>query len=165
MLIRQLNNTGDTIVEVLISIAVVSSVLGAGYVGANHSSTTIQEAQEHQIATSIAQTQLELLNSQTGLARLNTPTPTFPSSALPSCYAQVSGTYLLNTPNTGKQSRCSPYDSSVYPENFNVNITDVTDPSQSPPPTLDTYQVEVSWQHLGGAQKNDIKMFFQTAGQ
>ena len=93
MLIKRLNKTGDTIVEVLIAIAVISLVLGAGYVAANRSSTNIEVAEEHQIATTVAQTQLELLNNDTSLAGI----PNESNNTVVACYppgSQVLSAYI-----------------------------------------------------------------------
>lgn len=56
---------GDTIVEVLIAIAVISSVLGTAYAITNRSVQTNQSSAEHTVATKVAETQIELLKSFT----------------------------------------------------------------------------------------------------
>jgi type II secretory pathway pseudopilin PulG len=55
---------GDTIVEVLIALAVLGSALGLSYATANRSLAGARQAQEHSEALQIAQGQLELLRSQ-----------------------------------------------------------------------------------------------------
>ena len=56
---------GDTMVEVLIAIAVISSVLGSAYAITNRSVQTNQGSQERSVATKVAEAQLELLKSYT----------------------------------------------------------------------------------------------------
>lgn len=56
---------GDTIVEVLIAIAVISSVLGTAYAITNRSVQTNQSSAERSVATKVAESQLELLKSFT----------------------------------------------------------------------------------------------------
>jgi prepilin-type N-terminal cleavage/methylation domain-containing protein len=50
---------GDTIVEVLIAMAVMSLVLGGAYVTTNRSLLAARDAQEHSQALKLAQTQVE----------------------------------------------------------------------------------------------------------
>ncbi len=52
-------------VEVLVAIAVISSVLGTAYAITNRSVQTNQNSAERSVATKVAQTQLELLKSFT----------------------------------------------------------------------------------------------------
>lgn len=55
----RLNQAGDTIVEVLIAIAVISSVLGTAYAVVNSATKTSQQSQEHSRALAIAESQIE----------------------------------------------------------------------------------------------------------
>lgn len=57
------NQTGDTIVEVLIVIAIISSVLGGAYAMTNRNVNNNQQAQEHSQALKVAESQLEQLKS------------------------------------------------------------------------------------------------------
>lgn len=56
-----MNMHGDTIVEVLLAIVVVSMVLGGAFVSVNRSMTGGRQSQERGEAMKLAQTQLELL--------------------------------------------------------------------------------------------------------
>ena len=53
---------GDTIVEVLVCMAIISAVLGTAYTAVNRSVKNSQQAQEHSQALLIAESQLELLS-------------------------------------------------------------------------------------------------------
>jgi Tfp pilus assembly protein PilV len=57
------NKRGDTIVEVLIAIAVVSAVLGSAYAMTSRNVQNSQQAQEHSQALKVAESQVELLKS------------------------------------------------------------------------------------------------------
>lgn len=59
----RLTQRGDTIVEVLIVIAVMSSVLGGAYAITNRNVNNNQQAQEHSQALKVAESQLEQLKS------------------------------------------------------------------------------------------------------
>lgn len=62
-LVRKLSQRGDTIVEVLIAIAVASAILGGSYTIANKSSQQIRNAQERTEASKIAAGAVEKLAS------------------------------------------------------------------------------------------------------
>jgi len=59
-----LNQVGDTIVEVLVCIAVISGVLGTAYAIMNNSVQSNQSSQEHNNALKVAESQLEQLKSR-----------------------------------------------------------------------------------------------------
>ena len=63
MLAIKLRQNGDTIVEVLIAILIISMVLGGAFAASNRSSRSLQQAQEHTTALKIAEGQVELLKS------------------------------------------------------------------------------------------------------
>jgi Tfp pilus assembly protein PilV len=60
------NQRGDTIVEVLIAVAVVSLVLAGSYAIANRNLRTIQDTQEHAQALQLAQREVEGLRALAG---------------------------------------------------------------------------------------------------
>lgn len=57
------NSRGDTIIEVLIAIAIASFVLGGAFVVVNRTLANSQQAQEHTEALRLAESQLEQLKS------------------------------------------------------------------------------------------------------
>ncbi|MDB5166053.1 MAG: hypothetical protein JWM37_125 [Candidatus Saccharibacteria bacterium] len=63
MLKRLSNQRGDTIVEVLIALAVVAVVIVSAFAITNRSNKAIQSAQEADQATKLAQSQVEFLRS------------------------------------------------------------------------------------------------------
>lgn len=72
MQLRRLQQRGDTIVEVLIAIAVVGMVLGGAYVVVNSNVKNNQRAQEQSRAVKVAESQLEQLRNYA----VNNPLPT-----------------------------------------------------------------------------------------
>ncbi len=60
---KRLHDRGDTIVEVLLAIAVVSAVLGAAFASSNQSLTGTRQAQERGEATKFVESQLERLKA------------------------------------------------------------------------------------------------------
>lgn len=67
---------GDTIIEVLIAIAIVSLTLGSAYAVASRTMRNAQQAQEHTEALKLLEGQLERLKSMSG----NTTSPIYTSS-------------------------------------------------------------------------------------
>ena len=63
MQLKHFSQRGDTIVEVLIAIAVIAAVLGGSYVVVNNSTNNNQAAQERTAAVGLAESQLEMLRS------------------------------------------------------------------------------------------------------
>lgn len=59
--VKLFNETGDTIVEVLMAIAIISIILGGAFVSANHSLANSRQAQERGEALKIAESQFEQL--------------------------------------------------------------------------------------------------------
>lgn len=81
---------GDTIVEVLIAVAVVSVVITSAYLVANRSTNGIQGAQEQSYAQKLVEQQTELLRSA---ASLPTTSGCYDTSASPPLYVVPSGYY------------------------------------------------------------------------
>lgn len=61
---RRINQSGDTIVEVLIAIAVSSAVLGSSYAIVSRTIKSQQQTSEHTDALNLAESQLELLRQR-----------------------------------------------------------------------------------------------------
>lgn len=59
----KLTTAGDTIVEVLIAIAIVSAVIGGAYVSTGHSIRGSLQAQEHSTALKLAESQIEMISA------------------------------------------------------------------------------------------------------
>ncbi|MDB5170236.1 MAG: hypothetical protein JWN82_632 [Candidatus Saccharibacteria bacterium] len=79
MMRRLRSSAGDTIVEVLIAMAVASAVLGGAYAVVNHTLANSRQAQEHAEALKIAQGQVERISAlaTTNLVGLTSPTTKF----------------------------------------------------------------------------------------
>lgn len=60
---KHLTQAGDTIVEVLISIAIVSTILGGAFVTTRNSQAGVRDSQEHAEALKLVESQLEQLRA------------------------------------------------------------------------------------------------------
>ncbi|HSX43099.1 MAG TPA: prepilin-type N-terminal cleavage/methylation domain-containing protein [Candidatus Saccharimonadales bacterium] len=63
MSLRIRNERGDTLVEVLIAMAIISLVLVGAYVTSNRNAATLQATQEREQAQRVVEAQLELLRN------------------------------------------------------------------------------------------------------
>lgn len=75
MLIRRFNQRGDTILEVLISVAILSLILGISFSLANRSSKANQQAVERVEAYNLGQAQLEQLKAYLSDSSHSVPAP------------------------------------------------------------------------------------------
>ncbi len=82
---RQYRQRGDTIVEVLICVLIVSMVLAGAYVTTQRSSSGIRNSQEHAEALKLIQSQIEQLRSNAAAQPTATVPKIFTISAQPFC--------------------------------------------------------------------------------
>jgi len=90
---RQLGQRGDTIVEVLICIGIVSLILTGAYVTTHRSSLAIRDAQEHAEALKLAQGQLEQIRQNAGSA-----TPTVFTQTAGNAFCMVNAAVVNTAP-------------------------------------------------------------------
>lgn len=103
------NQRGDTIVEVLISIAIISLILAGAYAITNTSLRTTRDSEERAAALKLTQGQFELIrsmmNSTAGAAVLNAPPATTGSFCIiPNTTASSQPTVLASTSANCKQN-------------------------------------------------------------
>jgi type II secretory pathway pseudopilin PulG len=165
MIYRLAEQTGDTIVEVMVSIAVLTLVLVGAYITANRSLHSERDAQEHTQALTIAQGQIEDLHAGYQLGNADGTTslcfnPTNPTIS-------TDGKYCFE--NSAGQFDTSPSDTTdgLLPvSNYWYAITDshlydITLFSSSPKPiTSPTYEVTVSWPSVFGGTGN-VQLFYR----
>ncbi len=98
---HRINQRGDTIVEVLISIAIISLILGGAYVTTNNSLHAERGSQERTNATKLVESQIEAMKN----VALNNPDALFKTA--PSTFCVTPGQVVvlsLSTNNTCKFS-------------------------------------------------------------
>jgi prepilin-type N-terminal cleavage/methylation domain-containing protein len=131
MLIRIRNKRGDTIVEVLIAIAIVSLTLAGAYTSVNKSTIATRTAQERGEALKWAETQVEQLKASTKTGTTSMP--------LKFCYKTD-----LQPDTSG--STC---DSGPIP--YKALITQSSVGSNN-------FKVLVTWDALGGSGTNNVEL-------
>jgi len=137
MLIRRLSDKGDTLVEVLLAIAIVSFILVAAYVTANRNTLLNQDTQERSQALQLATSQLEFLhNTSVGsnncFDTMGTPVGTPGNNA--SCIVKADGTPA----------------GTVQPA-YTIAITS----------SGATYRVQVSWDSLASNTRSSVSLYYQ----
>lgn len=148
---NKLGNKGDTIVEVLIAIAVVSSVLGITYSIMNSNILTTRDNQERSEASKIAQGQLELLRNlwfKESEAKFN---------------LETSGVFCI----TGDLSTHNVSDKNIlvegtpgYPSQCKVNNIYFVSMEANPDLSLDySYTVTVKWDKVGGGTSEVVMAY------
>lgn len=137
-LIQPLNyQNGDTIVEVMMAIAIVSAVLVGAFVATNRSSQTTRTAQERGEALKWAEAQVELLKAA---ADTGTPNLNDPSNPTPFC---ISGTLIVAASTAG-----------CRPGLYRIAITKQPVPS--------AYVTQVTWSNLSGGSDNNVQLDYKT---
>lgn len=180
MSLRSKSAKGDTIVEVLISIAIVGAALTGGYSLASHSLQEGISASERTAALKMAESQVEALkfrhnvyNSQNNLAAWNT---TFGTGA-PLNWCLDATVLSQSSPNWSPIVNSTS--SSFNPENltatgagahYNTGCTDtqnastakyfinITTPSTSPSPT---YLIVVRWLPAGNGPVSQEQLYYR----
>ena len=143
----QLNKSnGDTIVEVLIAVAVLMVVITGGYSIATRSLNGARIAQERSEATMLAQGQLEAINQRVNQAKT---LATLANGYLPSGTLDVRGSFIGITPPQDKNDftglRLGITEGQVYGDGFCVNPADGTSKaSDDPVCTIGYYKIKVT---------------------
>ncbi|HKR82221.1 MAG TPA: prepilin-type N-terminal cleavage/methylation domain-containing protein [Candidatus Saccharimonadales bacterium] len=147
---QKLSERGDTIVEVLIAIAVVSMVLGGAYATTNKSLQATRSAQEQGVALKLVETQLEQLKAMADTAGALTGAP------VSFCILQTGGKPTI-TSTAAAGSPCS------------LNGQGVTAASTDQPvyqlaitqPTPHNFQITNNWHDVSGKHSDLVQMNYR----
>ena len=131
---------GDTLVEVLIAIAVVSLILGGAYVTTNRSLTATRAAQERGNALKLAESQIEQLK---GIVASN-PSSVF-GGAVPAAFCITSASAVVVDTNAACAVNTSGAPTTVQPI-FHLSISRSTN----------TFTVTETWIDVGGKQTDKL---------
>lgn len=156
---KKLLSRGDTIIEVLLALTIVSTMLGGAYVLANRSLNGSRTSQERGEATKIAETQLERLKNAIngGDDEPFTTTDLFcmdGSNEVAEAYSPTSSTVpALLSDNLDSyndpckiQNQSLPYYVSIEP---NVEGDD------------NKFTARVRWDRLGASGRNEVKLIYR----
>lgn len=163
------SDRGDTIIEVLISIAILSVILVGAYVTSNESLVNVRNAQEHSEAISLAQSQLEDLSAylESGSSHFNDPPNqclTTTASGVLAPFISFSGACYfasnnISVPPAGQCLSNVPYCYRLVITSSPVTISSGTTPNNFIL-TIYTYTVTVDWDAIGGGQ-NQVQLVYR----
>jgi type II secretory pathway pseudopilin PulG len=139
MQLRRLTVRGDTIVEVLIAIAVAGAALGGAYALVNANVKSNQLAQERSVAVKVAESQIELLRSYIETHSLPTGNFCLNNSTKTNITVNIPSTDDNDYPNNCKQ------DGGLGVHRYMTGIdTDASDPNK--------FTVYVNWDDPTGSR-------------
>lgn len=147
----RIGQKGETIVEVLIAVVVLSSALGGAFAIANRSQSTIQANNERYQAQLIANQQADLLRAfvtQGSTQRTQTTTGNFCLSASGSGITRVS-----NPSATSFDPSC------IRNTLYEINITNTTSPVS---PIFDIYKIKITWDSVINGQEDTVELYYGT---
>jgi type II secretory pathway pseudopilin PulG len=141
---RGRREAGDTIIEVLIAIAVISVVLGGAYVTTNRSLRATRSAQERGNSLKLAESQMEQLKN---LVATN-PDAVY-GTGVPSPFC-IQGTTVINPSTNNCNLDASGVPTTSQPR-YDVRITR----------TGDIFTVRNTWIDVGGNQNAELKLTYR----
>lgn len=128
---RRRRQAGDTIVEVIIAVAVISAILAGAFLVTTRSTHAIRDSEEHAQALQFLQGQVELLRTAAGR-----------SGGLPS---------NLNTPFClGTGAYYQPASGNTHCLLGSLYAVSISSPTSSPGSGTTTFNLSASWASLSG---------------
>jgi type II secretory pathway pseudopilin PulG len=159
---------GDTIVEVLLAIVVVSAVLTGAYVSSNRSLNTTIQSRERNEAVKIAQSQIELLRAslqgrapsaaqdpkqQTNLFCLNSGNPVTLTALSVSTMTTILDTSIYSAPCIHDINDNTP---------VSVGIPYYISIKRNPSGTdANLYRINVRWYRVGGDSNDQVRFMYR----
>jgi type II secretory pathway pseudopilin PulG len=130
----RLTSRGDTIIEVLLSIAIVSAALGGAYVSSNRSLANARQSQERSEALVVGQQQLEALKVLT-------------SDSSSGVYTPPNNFCIIISPTPHKQLLPSPNCAFGTGQRYQAAIQYVR---VIGPPEERNFTISITWERFGG---------------
>lgn len=154
---HSLNQRGDTLVEVLIAMAIVAVVLGGAYASANNSLKSTQAAKERDVALRVAEAQIERVR---GFKNTSPNAPIAGNSCLTSALAVVGNggalppldTDVLRGASGVYNAACVTTSTGVT---YSAAINDIPYHVYNEV-SGNSYTVHVRWARVGGGQNQEI---------
>jgi prepilin-type N-terminal cleavage/methylation domain-containing protein len=160
-MLRRLNQAGDTIIEVMVVLAVLGLAIGISYATANRSLLAARGAQENSEATQLVQSQVEYLRAY---ARIDpsdtshyifTPNRVFCFDPNGNIDATFTGTAVDNPPANYPTSGACLQGTRYY-----LSIS-YDDGSSSPGGAKDTFTVKAYWEDVQGQGNDSVTLVYR----
>jgi type II secretory pathway pseudopilin PulG len=139
--LMKMNSKGDTIVEVLLAIAVAGTVLGGAFVSARHSLSGSQRTQERSEATKLVEGQMEYLR------KAAVQSSAIFTAGAPFCIVSVSATGL--TLRDATAAECRQGINSRYALSINRGADNAT------------FRIQASWDKANAGGSDEINMYYK----
>lgn len=153
--VRKLNYNGDTIVEVLIAVAVIGSVLGITYGTMNRNMMILRDNQERTEAVKLAQGQVESLKA--GWKNITTQNAIIAKGDDGYCMASLNPVDITG----GSPTPSSPDNLSNYPADCTQDFYHYGIKRLSPTDEF-TYRVYVRYDNINGTQ-SEVMLVYKVA--
>lgn len=140
---------GDTIVEVLICILIVSVVLGGAYTTTRQSSNGVRNSQEHAEALKLVQSQVEQL--RTGAT---VPAPNIFTVASPFCMLDGAPVAATN-PGCRQNRSVETADADDLAYKLTVQRANCVTPPAAPLPLCTKFEVRADWDGVTGTPSQE----------
>jgi type II secretory pathway pseudopilin PulG len=165
--IRTLRDRGDTIVEVLVVLAVIGFALSISYSSATRSLTDAQQSEENSYAAELAQTQVEQIREA---VITSAPDSTGKISNLSPQMQGLIGQPFCMTAGTAKLTSTIPNPCSSTAGGTTYTLRDTL--QQIPPtapiaglPFVNNFKVQVTWPDVLGQGYDTVTLFYRVYPQ
>lgn len=152
---RRLNYSGDTIVEVLLAILVISTILGGAFVSARRSQTGIRATEERLEALKVAEAQVERIRLNAKTSRTVFSSPGVTAFCITSTNAKLSATLRMPLINDNfAQATWHPAGCNSTPAGgvtYYTVVQKAADPDH-------TFTVYTRWDGAGGTGKQEVQL-------
>ena len=151
--LQQRNQRGDTIVEVLVVLAVLGLAIGISFATANSSLLATKGAQENSQASELLQSQVEALRYMVPTADSTAPDPSVLQTDAPFCLVTSSLPYkVVSSPLDSVADECQQGGPDPANPLYNVSIQfDGTS----------TYTLIATWDDISGQGKDSVTMVYR----
>jgi len=144
---KKLDNRGDTIIEVMIVLAVLGLALSIAYATANKSLINTRQAQEYAEASAQVQSQIEQLRANSAI--IDTSNPQYIYRASPTVFCINSDGNVITYPAGNVSDACTQGKNDLYA--LMINYDDTTD----------TFTVTATWDDVTGDDTNTLAMSYR----
>jgi type II secretory pathway pseudopilin PulG len=151
--------TGDTLVEVMLALAIMGAIIGGAYASASQSLRIARQAQERSEATKMSETQIERLKALA--PRFNTPNPATPDDL----NVFRTGTFCITTdqrpmpwPSGTPGPNVETDDFTLYPNeciqdryHIAINFDETAN---------DLFTIRIRWDRIGGG-RDEVRVLYR----